>query len=389
MVKNSIPPAEGVRLPWRLLPESVRAGVESRLGSSVVAAADQRGGFSPGGAAVLTLADGRRVFVKTATDEPSPTAKAAHLSEGRVMAHLGASVPAPRLLGDFEVEGWAVLVFEAILGTQPPLPWQKHDLERVLLTVAELGEMRGIAPAGIRTAEKATEELSGWAGIPGLLSTDASLAAKIPAWALSRLPFLAELERDWGRAAAGDSLVHGDIRSDNILLTEDKVYFVDWSWAMRGAAWIDLVAFLPSVAMQGGPAPWDVFDYQPTADGAPASAVTAMLAGFTGMLLHNGLQPPPAGLPTLRQFQLGQAEVALQWLRRRLLSAHPATYTRLYPAGITSHDAPIHAAGQPCGNCTRNPRIGRGDSALVPPLETKLLSTHASLSIRSAVQQGY
>jgi hypothetical protein len=58
------PPASNVRIPWSDLPARVRAEVERRLGSPVVAARTQTGGFSPGVAARLELADGGRAFVK-------------------------------------------------------------------------------------------------------------------------------------------------------------------------------------------------------------------------------------------------------------------------------------------------------------------------------------
>ena len=57
----------------------------------------------------------------------------------------------------------------------------------------------------------------------------------------------------------GDSLLHFDVRADNVLLTDTRVHFVDWPWAAVGVRWLDLVAMLPSVAMQGGPDPESVW----------------------------------------------------------------------------------------------------------------------------------
>lgn len=75
-----------------------------------------------------------------------------------------------------------------------------------------------------------------------------------PSWQ-RRLDELVELEGRWPELATGDTLLHLDIRADNVLLTDDHVYFVDWPWAVVGAPWLDVVAFLPSVGMQGGPDP--------------------------------------------------------------------------------------------------------------------------------------
>lgn len=66
-------------------------------------------------------------------------------------------------------------------------------------------------------------------------------ARELPRWARERLVDLAAAEDGWARAAAGDTLVHGDVRADNVLLTHDRVVFVDWPWAARGAPWLDVV----------------------------------------------------------------------------------------------------------------------------------------------------
>src|SRR5450755_3011981 len=64
---------------------------------------------------------------------------------------------------------------------------------------------------------------------------------------LRNLAGLAELEAGWPAAAAGTALAHTDIRADNILLTQDRVVFVDWPWACIAAPWFDLLTMLPSV----------------------------------------------------------------------------------------------------------------------------------------------
>lgn len=54
-------------------------------------------------------------------------------------------------------------------------------------------------------------------------------------------------------ASRGDTLLHLDLRADNIVLTADRVYTVDWPSAAVGAWWVDVLGMAPSVAMQGGP----------------------------------------------------------------------------------------------------------------------------------------
>jgi hypothetical protein len=95
------------------------------------------------------------------------------------------------------------------------------------------------------------------------------------------------------------------------------VVAVDWPWACVGAAWVDLLLLLPSVAMQGGPDPEATFAAHPVAAGADPGAVTTTVAALAGFMVGGARLPPPPGLPTLRAFQHGQGVVALDWLARR------------------------------------------------------------------------
>jgi hypothetical protein len=52
---------------------------------------------------------------------------------------------------------------------------------------------------------------------------------------------LAALESRWESVAASETLLHGHLRADKMLLTSDRVYFVDWPSAASGAAWCDLL----------------------------------------------------------------------------------------------------------------------------------------------------
>ena len=115
----------------------------------------------------------------------------------------------------------------------------------------------------------------------------------------------------------GDSLAHGDVRADNILLTPDRVVFVDWPWACLAPPWFDLVAMLPNVAVNGGPAAEEVWSGHALAAAADQDAVTAVVASLAGMFAYLGRQPDPPGLPTLRAFQQAHGIAAMDWLKMR------------------------------------------------------------------------
>lgn len=313
------PPAVGVRAPWGDVPAGLRRRAEELLGAPVVEAVTQAGGFSPGVAARLRLADGRRAFVKAVSAAANPDSPGIHRSEAGVAALLPARVPAPRLLGSLERDGWVVLLFEDVDGRMPAQPWHPAELDRVLAAVADLAAQLTPSPVPVPTVrEKFAHVFREWQRIAADHHAGADDLAGLDPWAVRHLDALAALETGWADAAAGYTLAHGDLRADNLLLTGDgRVYVVDWPWACRAAPWYDLLVLLPSVGMQGGPPPAEVFDRHPAARGADPAAVTATLAAFTGFLLGHARRPAPPGLPTLRAFQAAQGRVALDWLRTR------------------------------------------------------------------------
>jgi hypothetical protein len=69
--------------------------------------------------------------------------------------------------------------------------------------------------------------------------------------------------------------------------------------------------------MQGGPSPETLFNDDLVAKTADPEAVTAVLAALTGYFVRQSRQPPPPGLPTLREFRAAQGRTALAWLKIR------------------------------------------------------------------------
>jgi aminoglycoside phosphotransferase (APT) family kinase protein len=307
------PPAEGARLPWESLADGVRGAIERELGSPVARAVTRPGGFSPGVAARLELEDGRHVFVKAVGPEPNPDSPEFHRREAQVAAVLPPETPAPRFLFSYDEDGWVALVFEHVDGREPELPWREDELERVLVAVTDLAEALTPPPLEAEPAAEAVGELlQGWR----ILAAEG--AAEIDPWAAERLDELAVLEARWAEASAGSTLLHGDVRADNILLAPDRVVFVDWPHVCVGAAWLDLLLFVPSVAMQGGPPPWEVFEAHPLGREAPPERVLPVVTALAGFFVQRAALPSPPGLPTLREFQRAQGVETLAWLRRSL-----------------------------------------------------------------------
>jgi len=304
------------------MPAPVRSAIEDRLGSRVVAAHSQAGGFSPGVAARLELADGTRVFVKAVCAEPNPDSPRIHRREARIAAALPADVPAPALRWSWDDGEWVVLAFDDIDGHAPEMPWRADELERVLAAVSALADALTPSPIALEPAPAALGRMfGGWRRIAddrdAADGADRAQAPDIPTPLKSWLGELVALELRWRDAVRGDTLVHLDLRADNLVLTPDRVFVVDWPWAAVGAPWLDLVAMLPSVAMQGGPAPDDIWRAHPLSRGVDDEHVDAFVAALAGFFVHSSRLPPAPGLPTLRPFQAGQGEQAVAWLARR------------------------------------------------------------------------
>lgn len=282
-----------------------------------MAAATQPGGFSPGVAARLTAADGRRVFVKAICSVPNKDAPRFHRREARIAAALPASAPVPRLLWSYDEggEGWIVLVFEDVEGRHPATPWQPAELDRVLAALDDLSASLTPSPVSEDVAGTMEQWLArhgrGWQRL---------LADPLPgrdAWSVRYAAALAQLEAEAPEAARGDTLLHFDTRADNLLVTEEHIYVVDWPHARIGQAWVDLVFFAPSVAMQAGPAPEELLARSAAGRSADPQAVSAVIAAVAGFFTYQSLLPPPPGLPTIREFQAAQGDVARRWLGER------------------------------------------------------------------------
>jgi len=314
MTSATPPPAAGQRLHWEQVPERVRRLIEGRLGAGVVSAATQPGGFSPALAARLRTAVGGSAFVKAVPPDANPDSPGIYRREAEVVSRLPAGLPVPRLLWwvDEGPDGWVVLAFEDVEGRHPAQPWRADELRLVLRAVDTLGQR--LTPSPI-AAPPASELVCSWQGWEQLA---ASPQPGLDAWAVAHLDRLVALEAGALAELAGDTLLHLDVRADNVLLAGEAVYVVDWPWASLGPAWVDPLFMAPSVEMQGGPPAWEVFAALAASRDAEAGAVAAVLAALAGMFVQRGGLPPPPGLPTLREFQAAQGRVALGWLRRLL-----------------------------------------------------------------------
>jgi len=314
------PPASGVRQEWTDIPQKIRDLIEDYIGAKVVTAETQSGGFSPGVAARLYTEDNQTFFLKALGTDINTTSVYFHRKEIQINARLPENSFAPKMLwshDDADDTEWVALLFENIDGINPPNPWDENDLQRVIEAIGQLTTTLTPSPVPSDLIPSANDyfatRINGWQKI----KSDATYAEKLDDWSKRHLDTLCELESKALQAVSGNTLVHFDIRADNIVITDDAVYFVDWPHACLGAEWLDVVAFAPSVAMQGGLSPEDLIQLHSACQQADPDEITAAVVSIAGMLSLRALQPPPPGLPTLREFQTAMAEVTREWVAVR------------------------------------------------------------------------
>ena len=295
------------RLAWEFLPRHIRDLVEQRCGSPVVSTESQGGGFTPGFASVLTCADGTRHFVKAASVVAQATFADSYRQEARKLAALPSSVPAPRLLWSHD-DDWVVLGLEHVAGRLPQRPWRTAELERCLAAVEETARCLTPAPPALALDTFAVE-------FAPFATMWASLRAE--GWDLPHHDEAAALASRFAEVTAGSTLVHTDIRDDNLILGDaGEVWICDWNWPVLGADWLDTLFLL--LAPRG-----DGLDVEamlaalPLTREVPAESVDVVLALVAGYFLRQGEQPTRPTSPYLRDHQRWMGQVTWDWLCER------------------------------------------------------------------------
>ncbi len=300
------------RLTWPFLPPHVRALVEEHCGSAVVDAASQGGGFTPGFASVLTCADGSRHFVKAASAQAQPVFADSYREEARKLGALPEVVAAPRLLWSTD-DDWVVLGIEHVDGRLPRRPWSRPDLDRVLTVLEETADLLTPAPPSLGLDTFAAE-FAGFAGMWARLREEGSDPTLVDSPHLDEAEALASRYAD---VTAGDTLVHTDVRDDNVILGRDgRTWICDWNWPVTGADWLDTLFVLIAPRGDGHDADALLASLPLTRD-VPDESVDIVLALVTGYFLRQARQPSPPTSPYLRPHQQWQGEVCWDWLCER------------------------------------------------------------------------
>ncbi len=298
------------RLEWRFLPPEVRALIEERCGSPVLEAESQGGGFTPGFASVLTCEDGSRHFVKAASALAQRPFAEAYREEARKLRALPDGLPAARLLWSEDAE-WVVLGLEYADGRPPQRPWRRDELDRCLDALEEVADRLTPAPDELALGSFADD----FADFAAAWDVVLPVGPSLPGMTAEQLEQAAALARGFAAVTAGDTLVHTDVRDDNLLLG-DRVVVCDWNWPVRGAAWLDTLFLLLGPRGDGVDVEEVLRERRLTRE-VPGEHVDTVLALVAGYFLRQQDLPAPPSSPYLRQHQAWYAEATWSWLAER------------------------------------------------------------------------
>lgn len=304
--------ATSVRPDWASLPDAVRAYAERQMGSPVAEAQTCGGGYTPGLASRLLLKDGRRMFLKGMGDE-HPFAPH-YADEVAATAALPAGI-APELLwwaAPREGMGWWLLCLEDVPGTQPVFR-PGGDVEAVVGAMESAAKM--LTPCPLSPSVQLPDILAKW--FTGWTDLVEEGAEALDPWAVRHMAALVEAEQRGYADCAGDTLVHWDIRPDNMIRRPDgSIVLIDWAYRFRGADWIDPAVLVPALIV-GGHTPEQA---EATVAGLPQpdpDVLTAFAVGLAGYWTWCSLMLDPPGAPFLRHSRAVHAAAALEWLRYR------------------------------------------------------------------------
>jgi len=309
---------------WREVPPALRQAIADIMGAQPVDGRRAFGGYGPSATFRIRLGNGRWIFAKGAGPGSNAVNWRVVPREEAVYRRVGAiRAIAPTFYGSARCAGWHLLLLEDLGQRGRVPPWTGAAAAAVVRDVAAF-HLR----AGADLDELPPLDLSGLADNWRSMADDEDLMraflglypqrrTQAAAWVSRSLWRLQEAEAALGAPGQPLSIVHTDIRSDNLRLRAGHLVLFDWPGAARGPVALDPFAFFPSLAAEGGPSARELLPLYRAAlrrDGmeVPAWAEAAAAAAVAGFFARRAGQPPIPGLPRLRWIQQRQLGPALE-----------------------------------------------------------------------------
>jgi len=274
-----------------------RARAEAVLGWRPAAWRPVHGGYTPARRYAVAAGE-RRAFVKVASNRVT-----ANMLRCEARAYGAAQAPfMPRFIGWADDPQTPLLAIEDLSDATWPPPWTTAQIDQTLAAIEAMHAMRADLPA---LTDLDPGVADGWTAVARDTAPFLSLGVASKGWLETALPALVGAEARC--PVDGDALAHYDLRSDNICFAASGVKFVDWAAAARGNPALDLGFWLPSLELEGGPAPEAILPGHPE--------VAALVSGY--FAARAGLPIIPSA-PRVRDIQRAQLATALPWAIRAL-----------------------------------------------------------------------
>lgn len=298
------------RIDWSQLPVGIRKRVERLAGADVREALTQSGGFSAGMASRVSFANGQRFFVKAVATSSQGTFEL-YVREAEVLRAIPRELPAAHLVDAFTQDEWTVLVIEDVEGRQPHRSASSADTVHVLDAIAALSSLPTVGALPRLSDELADDALS-W----GRLEAGGLMPTTTP-WCIENVELLRAAAVRVTSVVAGDRLVHGDLRADNILIDSTGcARLIDWPWAAEGAGWEDALLYLLDLRVEDSAADVDPLLDHPVFEASLPDDHVALLSAVAGSWFEKCRLPAPEGMTTLRDFQRREALAAVDWIEQ-------------------------------------------------------------------------
>lgn len=298
-------------LNWEDLPLTVRTNLRSLSGGE-----GRFRSVSGGYSGAITGFLGEFLFAK-AIPVSDPVSSDFSI-EAKVATALKGIVTTPTLCFGGVIDGWSILVFELASGVMPEEPWHPAQLKVVLRSVDAM--TAALTPSPVTQLPTVADRMQGRSNTWRLLregrSRDMLTVRDLSNWEVLNLDRLANLEGQ-AETLSGETLLHFDLRHDNLLIDDDEVRFLDWGRACIGPAWVDIVCLL----LESNTGDSDLEGlFRATSRGAIAAPpqVDVFLVMLASYWRHSALlETDTPGLRQRRQYSL---EATLRWLSNRWLA---------------------------------------------------------------------
>lgn len=244
---------------------------------------------------IVQFDDGTSAFIKAATDQNTTD----WLVNERNALEIARTQFAPNIIAWLEAD-FPILVMEDMSAGYWPagtgeVHWRDGDMDAVIATLEQLRtvEVDGTPPQLPEPALIWNDLLSNPALVQSGLCSNHWIERYGPAiLAAEQVP-----------VEAGRSLVHGDVRSDNLCIYPGgHVRFGDWAQAGVGHPYHDLISLLPTLRLEGGPRPSTVlYDH------------VGLIVRFAGANISRALGDE-SGPDWLRAVLLRLAAIHLEWV---------------------------------------------------------------------------